>query len=246
METYSVARRMSALTLVVTLSVIGMPLPASAAGEEHVAVTRHRALTINGRPLSEFVALPEPIQTLPENRRPVSADRLLGGAPVTDSFEALNSILDPGYEVVVWDEAGRKTRGRVSSISGEEVVVTRRRRWFGSFRSPEELVFGADSITRVDIVDSTWNGALIGAAIAPALVYGVWRCEDNTFPDSNLKGAGTMLVGGMGAFLLIHAGHHIDLSNNESIYERPSQASRVTVAPLIGRDQKSLAVRVSF
>ena len=124
--------------------------------------------------------------------------------------------------------------------------MTRRRRWFGSFRSPEELVFGADSITRVDIVDSTWNGALIGAAIAPALVYGVWRWEDNTFPDSNLKGTGTMLVGGMGAFLLIHVGHHIDLSNNESIYERPSQASRVTVTPLIGRDQKSLAVRVSF
>ena len=107
----------------------------------------------------------------------------------------------------MWDEAGRKTRGRVSSIFGEEVVVTRRRRWFGSFRSPEELVFGADSITRVDIVDSTWNGALIGAAIAPALVYGIWRWEDNTFPDSNLKGAGTMLVGGMGAFLLIGSSH---------------------------------------
>ncbi len=247
MEIYSVAPRMSALTLLVaTLLLVGMPRPTMAAGQKAVAVTRHRALTINGRPLSEFVALPAPLQTLPDKRRRVSADQLLGGAPVTDSFEALNSILDPGYEVVVRDEAGRRTRGRVSSISGEEVVVTRRRRWFGSFRSPEELVFGADSITRVDIVDSTWNGALIGAAIAPALVYGIWRWEDNTFPDSNLRGAGTMLIGGMGAFLLIHAGHLIDLSNNESIYERPSQAPRVTIAPLIGRDQKGLAVRVSF
>ncbi len=155
-------------------------------------------------------------------------------------------ILEPGYEVVVWDEEGRKTRGRVLSISGEEVVVTRRRRFFGRFRSLEELVFGADSITRVDIVDSTWNGALIGAAIAPALVYGIWLWEDNTFPDSNLKGAGTAYLGSASVLMAILVGHGIDLSINESIYERPSQASRVTVTPLIGRYQKGLAVRVGF
>ena len=141
-----------------------------AAGQKDVAVTRHRALTINGRPLSEFVALPAPLQTLPDNRRRVSADRLLGGAAVTESFEALHEILDPGYEVVVWEEAGRKRLGRVLSISGEEVVVKGKRRWFGNIRSLEELVFGADSITRVDIVDSTWNGALIGAAAALGVV----------------------------------------------------------------------------
>ena len=165
MERCSVARRLSALTLVVTVSVIGMPLPASAAGREEVASARHHGLTFNGRPLSEFAALPAPLQTAPDNRRRVSADEFLDGAPVTDSFGELALILEPGYQVVVWDEAGRKTQGRVLSISGEEVVVTRRRRFLGFFRSPEELVFGADSITRVEIVDSTWNGAFIGAAV---------------------------------------------------------------------------------
>ena len=66
-----------------------------------------------------------------------------------------------------------KTRGRVVSISGEEVVVTRRRRFFGFFRSPEELVFGADSITRVDIVDSTRNGTLQGLAVGAGLSVGL-------------------------------------------------------------------------
>ena len=248
MEIYSVARRMSALTLLVaTLLLVGMPRPTMAAGQKDVAVTRHRALTINGRPLSEFVALPAPLQTLPENRRRVSADRLLGGAPVTDSFEALNAILDPGYEVVVWDEAGRKRLGQVLSISGEEVVVKGKRRWFGNIRSLEELVFGADSITRVDIVDSTWNGALSGAAVTLGVVAVMTEIDcprscDDEFGRSGRWAAFSALFLPAG----ILAGAAFDLSVNEPVFEQPSDSLSVTVAPLIGRDQKGLAVRVSF
>ena len=96
-------------------------------------------------------------------------------------------------------------------------------------------------------MDSTWNGTLIGAAIAPALVYGIWRWEDNTSPDSNsLKGVMTVGFGTLSSMTSILIAQAIDLSINESIYERPSQASRVTVTPLIGRYQKGLAVRVGF
>ena len=242
METCSVARCLSALILVVTVSVIGMPLPARAAGEDRVTATRHRGLTFNGRPLSEFVALPAPLQTAPDNRRRVSADEFLGGAPVTDSFDALALILEPGYEVVVWDEEGRKTRGRVLSISGEEVVVTRRRRFFGRFRSLEELVFGADSITRVEIVDSTWNGIAIGTVVGTGLVFGLWQAALHTDDDAAYLYA--YLAGG--ALLSPIVGHDIDLEINESIYERPSPAPRVTGAPLIGRDRRGLMAVVSF
>ena len=55
MHTRSVFRRMSALTLVVTLSLVGIPRPTSAAGAEEVAAARHRGLTINGQPLSQFL-----------------------------------------------------------------------------------------------------------------------------------------------------------------------------------------------
>ena len=174
METCSVTRRMSAPILLVTLSVMGMPLPAGAAGEERAAVAP-RGLTLNGRPLSELAVLPTLSSDPPPRRRRVTAGELLGGEPVTESFDALTSILDPGYEVVVRDEAGRKPRGRLLSISGEEVVVSRRR--IGLLWSPKKVMFAVDSIARVDIVDSTWDGIAIGAAAGVGVVLGVGAWE---------------------------------------------------------------------
>ena len=172
--------------------------------------------------------------------------------PMIDSLGGLALILDPGYEVVVCDDAGRKTRGRVSSISGEEVVVTRKGRFFRWFRSPlfdvfaseEDLPFGADRITRIDIVDSTWNGTAIGAAVGSGLMFGLWQAATHTndFPAGFLYAwfAGAAPVVG------IAAGHDIDLAINESVYERPSNIPRLTVAPLLGRHRGGLMLLVSF
>ena len=52
MATRLTIRRMSALTLVVTVSVIGIPLPTHAAGEE----SPPRVLTVHGQPLSHLLA----------------------------------------------------------------------------------------------------------------------------------------------------------------------------------------------
>ena len=41
-------------------------------------------------------------------------------------------------------------------------------------------------------------------------------------------------------------GASFDLSVNEPVFEQPSDSLSVTVAPLILRDQRGLAVRVSF
>ena len=46
-----------------------------------------------------IVALPAPPLAPPPNRRRVSANQLLNGQPVTDSFDALQGILAPGVEV---------------------------------------------------------------------------------------------------------------------------------------------------
>jgi hypothetical protein len=48
----------------------------------------------------------------------VSAEQLLVGQSATSSFDALPVILETGYEVVVRDAAGRKTRG-LSSIADD-------------------------------------------------------------------------------------------------------------------------------
>ena len=55
MKTDSMAHRLLAFTLVVTVVVLGRPLPAGAAGNEVEPVARQRGLTIQGRPLSEVV-----------------------------------------------------------------------------------------------------------------------------------------------------------------------------------------------
>ena len=202
--------RISALTFLATLLLVGILRPTTAAAQEDVEVACHRGLSFNGRPLAELVSLPAPELVAlpappapplvsPPHRRRVSADRLLGGKPVTDSIDALTSILDPGHEVIVWDEAGRKTRGRASSVSGQEVVVTRRRRFFGSFRPPEELVFGADSITRVEIVDSVWEGGLIGAGAGAATYLAwLWNCSAPT-DCTYAWGLAALFFGGVGS-----------------------------------------------
>ena len=51
-------RRISALTLVLTLSLVGIPLPAHAAGDEPPAVAGDRTLMFRGQPLWQFLYAP--------------------------------------------------------------------------------------------------------------------------------------------------------------------------------------------
>ena len=48
---------MSALVLVIAVSVVGLPRAACAAGDQDIGVSPHRVLTFNGRPLSRFVGM---------------------------------------------------------------------------------------------------------------------------------------------------------------------------------------------
>ncbi len=102
MHVHSALRRISALTLVATLLLlIGMPRPTSAAGEEDVAGARHRGLTINGRPLSEFLGsgAAVPGRTLLADLLEQGSGQLTGvvvdlqGQPVADERVKLRSPL---------------------------------------------------------------------------------------------------------------------------------------------------------
>ena len=354
MHTRSAFRRISALTLVVTLSLIAMPRPTSAASEEEGAGARHRGLTINGQPLSQLlnatvttrgafplaglleqadgqisgvvvdatgqpvadqrvelrrpssegplrlvtttdtngqfvygrlgpgryevelrdegrviatsgpielsegamrvsgvtVAFPpapaqwRPLSTAaPDRLARTSADRLLGGQPVAESFETLPSILEPGHEVVVMDNEGRRTRGRVLSISRDQLVISRPRRLF--FRPAQERAFAEGTVRRIEIVDSTKNGILIGAAVGAGLVVGVAFWEERTVPDGNLKGAWTFMAI-ISAIFYPFIGHGEDLRKNEPIYEQSLRTPQIALVPLLGRDQQGIVARVSF
>ncbi len=49
-------RRVSALTLVVTLTTIGVPVPVNASGEQEQPSARKSVLTLNGRPIRQFIS----------------------------------------------------------------------------------------------------------------------------------------------------------------------------------------------
>jgi hypothetical protein len=162
---------------------------------------------------------PAPSRVPPPHRARVSADQVLGKQSATASFDALHAILETGSEVVVRDPAGRKTRGRVSSISDDQIVI----------------------------VDSTWNGTFIGAAVGVGLAAGISRWEASAVPNSNnLKGLGTLVFGGLSIVVSSAVGHLIDLSMNAPVYERPSQTPRVSLVPLLGRERIGLMARVHF
>jgi hypothetical protein len=178
----------------------------------------------------------------------VSDDEFLKGQSAAASFGELQPILEPGYEVVVWDATGHKTRGRVSSISRDQVVVYQRAAspLLRLFIPPKERAFPADSVTRIDIVDSTWNGALIGAAIAPVLVFGIHQWEETAVSDSNSqKGLATVVFGGISAVLAIAIGQRIDLSVNQPVL-RQRGVPRVTLTPWLEPTRKGVLAWVRF
>ncbi len=144
METCAVARRMSALILVSTVSVIGMPLPAGAAGEEAVEGAWHRALTFNGRPLSQFLGAATPRRAafpLAAFLRQESG-LILGvalnaeGQPLADHAVALRSLSEratapPVVATTTTDATGgfsfpgfRQGRYMVNLRAGEQVIAT--------------------------------------------------------------------------------------------------------------------------
>ena len=51
-----VIRRILALTLAVTLASMGVPVPVNAAGEQEQPLARNRMLTLNGRPIRQFIS----------------------------------------------------------------------------------------------------------------------------------------------------------------------------------------------
>lgn len=174
----------------------------------------------------------------------VSADELLEGQEPTDSFAALQPLLGAGHEIVVTDEAGRVRRGRLASLSPDQLALASpvaAGAWEAMlplyfpadlglvlkralFRS-RERVFTDGSVTRIDIVDSTRNGTAIGAAVGIGIVAGVFQWERGR-PDSTLKGMATSLAFVVGLPVSMRIGHVLDRAINKPIYQRFRKSAR--------------------
>jgi hypothetical protein len=169
---------------------------------------------------------------------PVGADQLLKGQEPTDSFAALQPLLASGQEIVVTDDVGRVRRGRLASLSPDQLVMASPEAagtWEAllplyfpadlgvalvrKFTGRKERAFTEGSVTRVDIVDSTRNGTVIGAAVGIGIVAGVFQWERGR-PDSTLKGMATSLAFVVGLPVSMRIGHVLDRAINKPIYRR--------------------------
>lgn len=216
-------------------------------------------------PLVVFGALL--VSVAPVHAQPLpraNAGDLLAGRPVLTTFEAVQSVLDVGREVVVTDEHGRQRRGRVVALSSDRIVLSApvssggweamlplywpadlavmlKRRLLPS----RDRVFDDAAVTRIDVVDPTGNGTALGAAVGVAVSGAVYLWERQQ-PTSNLKGLLTTLSVVVGIPISMRMGHVIDRATNAPLYQRSSPLAQATLVPLVGHDRAAVLIAVRW
>src|SRR5688572_28180728 len=102
------------------------------------------------------------------------------------SFAELSTVVKRGAVVVVHDDKGERTKGKITELSPTTLQIMT-----GGALS-RTLSFGADRVTRVSKLDSRWNGFIIGAVAGavPGLLAGYWWSE-----YSNNEGGGPTPLG---------------------------------------------------
>lgn len=184
---------------------------------------------------------------VPVPRHSISAGQLLAGQSPRTSFEELSSLprFQRGVEIIVTDEAGTTTRGFLSSVSSNQLVVTHGQS--RGFRSPvpEERAFAGDTISTIKVADGTMNGRVIGGVAGAFLGIAALR----TWPDSSAfgrdPGDAAMAVAGI-MWLGVAVGHLADRSINQTIYQKTGRTPRITLVPVLGRERRGMMAQVRF
>jgi len=170
------------------------------------------------------------------------------GAQAVQSFDQLHGIVKVGKVVVVTDETGRETTGKVAEVAPSSLVILTRGRmrdadgrefeggWTG------RRLFDAPTIRMIEHRDSLRNGTLVGLAIGLGLAWSF----DFTY-CSSVGGhcpALYLAFGGIGAA----AGMGIDASirGKQVLYRSPSQMKGVTLSPVVSRDRKGMLALIRF
>jgi hypothetical protein len=142
------------------------------------------------------------------------------------SFTALQPLLAPGERLIVRDSSGRQTRGRFVSLSGDDLVISRRR-W--NFRA-ETRTWTEGTVERIQHEDSRWEGGAIGAAIGVAAILII-----APFRRAEAGGCNALCVPFTIAAVPVATtiGEAIDGSINHTLYAT-GFANRVGIAPAAG------------
>ena len=150
-------------------------------------------------------------------------------ARAQDTFDELVHKIRQGQTVIVIDQQGGKTQGRVESVSPTALVVN-----YGMSQT-----FAPADVRQVQKPDHVWDGAIKGAAfgVIPFVLSGALDCDDC------VPGALAALSIGVGAGV----GVAIDaLCGPKTVFRGAAQARRVSVAPMVGRDRRGVSASFRF
>jgi hypothetical protein len=157
---------------------------------------------------------------------------LAGQAAATPdpAFSRLQEKLREGDKVIVTDQQGRSTKGRLTSVSAEEIVLT-------VDGAPRQ--FPADTVTRVKRQRTgVLLGALIGLGAGIAAAIPLYQLQEN-------EGTYTGVVFGVIA-LGVGSGIGIDALVNipRTVYKR--EPNNLALTPLVGPKHAGARLTVSF
>src|ERR1044071_1657390 len=145
-------------------------------------------------------------------------------AHAQDTFDDLVHRIRQGQTVIVIDQQGGKTQGRVESVSAAALVVN-----YGRSQT-----FAPADVRQVKKPDRMWDGAIKGAALGviPAVLFGALDCDDC------VPGALAALSIGVGAGV----GFGIDaLFGPKTVFRGRTAPPRLALTPIVGRDTRGVA-----
>ena len=167
-------------------------------------------------------------------------------AQAVDTFAQLPHVLGAGSTVYVYDDAGERTKGKITGITGSSIsVVTRDRR-------KRQVSFDAEKVTRVTRVDSRLNGFVIGATAAavPGVMLG-WGISQYCGNEMSSDCPAAMpIIGGIFGLIGGWIGFEIDdaINGQKLIFARTRTPvkSNLRVSPIVARQVVGLGVSLKF
>jgi small nuclear ribonucleoprotein (snRNP)-like protein len=170
--------------------------------------------------------------------------------PLAASWDAVPRSLAPGVTVVVKTGDGRSTKGRLRGVSGSAIVVESGKTMTipaADVASIERRRGGRSVVNRAAV-----GGAGLGAVLAVLVAGGAMATEycdcDSGYATERERGNalfGALVAPAIGAGIGAGIGLMVP-GKRTAVYRQPVGPAGVSLAPIAGRGQRGVALRVAF
>ena len=160
-------------------------------------------------------------------------------AQVQPTFDNLPDKVRKGQTVIVVDDGGAQTRGVVEDVSSTKLVVNYAREVV-SPSLPTTRTFTPAEVNKVLKPGHLWDGAIKGAVVGalPGIIFAI---ADDCFDCGTTEFTVAWAAIGAGIGVGIDA-----LWGPKTVFRKGQHASRVSLAPIVGRERKGVVAAIRF